>query len=147
MSEKMIRNRAAAIIVEEGKILLVEHEKHGRNYWLLPGGGVEYGETLEEALKRELMEEAGLVVDADELIFISESIPPDQHRHVINYYFTAHITGGELKVGVDAVLQDVQWHLLEDLPHMIIYPNTIREILDWLQNPSTVKRSLGNRWE
>ncbi|MGC9330117.1 MAG: NUDIX domain-containing protein, partial [Candidatus Hinthialibacter sp.] len=102
--KRFIRNRAAVIIEQEGKILLVQHEKYGRTYWLIPGGGVEYGETLTEAAQRELMEECSLDVRIGDLLFISETIPPDHHRHVINYYFEGEIVGGEMAVNPDAVL-------------------------------------------
>ncbi|MDX9754866.1 MAG: NUDIX domain-containing protein [bacterium] len=147
MKNHQIRNRVAVIIVEEDKILLVQHEKHGQTYWLLPGGGVEFGETLEEAAKREMMEEANLTVEMGDLLFLSESIPPDQHRHVINYYFPATITGGHLQVGADDVLRDVQWHWIEDLPHLVVYPNTVNEILAWHRTQKAERLSLGNRWE
>lgn len=147
MKNQHIRNRVAVIIMEDDKILLVQHEKYGRTYWLLPGGGVEYGETLEEAAKREMMEEANLEVELGDLLFLSESIPPDQHRHVINYYFEARITGGEIKVGQDDVLRDVQWHLIDDLPHIVVYPNTVQEILSWHRSKNLERLSLGNRWE
>ncbi len=142
-----IRNRVAVILVQDGKILLVQHEKYGKNYWLLPGGGVEYGETLEEAARRELMEECSLDVRLGDLLFISETIPSDRHRHVINYYFEGKIMGGEMSVNPDAVLRDAQWQQIEDLPHLILFPPTTREILDWVQSKIVVKRSIGNRWE
>jgi len=142
-----IRNRVAAIIIKEDKILLVQHEKNDRKYWLIPGGGVEFGETLEEAAKRELQEECSLDIELGDLIFISETIPPDNHRHVINYYFEAKISGGDMKVNPDKVLRDAQWQRIEDLPHMVIYPQTTREILEWAQSKTVEKISIGNRWD
>ena len=54
------RVRVAALIHWQNRILLCRQEKPGREYWLLPGGGVDGGETLVGALRRELSEELGL---------------------------------------------------------------------------------------
>lgn len=56
----MKRDRSQAFVCREGKILLVEHIFKGRNFYNLPGGGIEEGETPEEAALRELEEEAGV---------------------------------------------------------------------------------------
>ena len=143
---KKIRNRVAAVIVENGKILLVQHEKYGKKYWLLPGGGVEFGETLAQAAQREVLEETGLEVTIGDLLFIIESLPPDGHRHVVNYFYMGKVIGGDLKLGDDDVLRDVQWHLVEDLPHLVMYPDVTRELREYLETGLIQKRSLGNRW-
>ena len=57
------RIRVSALLQRGGKILLCRHEKAGREHWLLPGGGVNGGETLVSALRRELAEECSLEED------------------------------------------------------------------------------------
>ena len=56
----MKRDRAQAFVCRNGKILLVEHVMRGRDFYNLPGGGLEEGETPEEAALRELQEETGV---------------------------------------------------------------------------------------
>ncbi len=51
---KMIRNRGAAIIVQEGKIALIKRIREDETYYVFPGGGIEEGETPEEATRREI---------------------------------------------------------------------------------------------
>ena len=57
----MTRNRGAAIIVQEGKIALIKRIREDETYYVFPGGGIEEGETAEEAMKREIYEELGYI--------------------------------------------------------------------------------------
>ena len=57
----MTRNRGAAIIVQEGKIALIKRIREDETYYVFPGGGIEEGETPEEATKREIFEELGYI--------------------------------------------------------------------------------------
>jgi 8-oxo-dGTP diphosphatase len=81
--------RVAGLLVHEGSILMVEQGRGDERYWLLPGGGVQFGETLSDALRRELQEELGLRVGVQRLVAIVESISPepDYAKHVIHLMF------------------------------------------------------------
>lgn len=85
------RIRVAALMLWRDQVVLVRHRKEGREYHLLPGGGVELGETLCVALKREVFEETGIVCAPVELAFVHDSIAPDVSRHVVNIVFAANI--------------------------------------------------------
>ena len=89
---------AAAILDERGRVVLVRHRFGSVRYHLLPGGGVEKGEALAEALIREVREETGLDVEVGEPLFVSDTIDPAGGRHVINITFSARITGGGVTV-------------------------------------------------
>jgi 8-oxo-dGTP diphosphatase len=91
------RVRVAAVIVVEGKILLVRQRRTGRPYYLLPGGGVDAGETIGEALRREVLEETGLECVPVRPLFISDTIEPEGSRHVVNITFLAAVTGGAIE--------------------------------------------------
>jgi 8-oxo-dGTP diphosphatase len=85
---------AAAILDGEGRVVLVRHRHGSLRYHLLPGGGVETGEPLGEALVREVREETGLEVQVGEPLFVSDTIDPGGARHVVNITFSARIVGG-----------------------------------------------------
>ena len=70
------RIRVSGILKKDDKILFVKHRKHGEEYYLLPGGGVDFGETFEIALKREFLEEVNLNISVDKLCLISEGVDP-----------------------------------------------------------------------
>ena len=142
------RIRVAAIIMRGRSILLARHERDGTSYWLLPGGGVDYGETLEAALVRELKEEASLDIRVQRLVLVNDSIPPDQHRHIVNVCFTAEIIGGKLAVGQDDTrLVDMKFVSIARLPRLTFYPD-IRETLvrSLDEDFSNAPGYLGNLW-
>ncbi|MBN2405750.1 MAG: NUDIX domain-containing protein [Coriobacteriia bacterium] len=90
------RVRVAAVILVGSRLLLVRQRMSGEPYYLLPGGGVDHGETLEQALRREVLEETGLECVIGEPLFINDTIAPDGHRHLVNITFHSEMTGGAL---------------------------------------------------
>ena len=76
------RIRVSAILMWQGRILLCRQEKPDKEYWLLPGGGVDAGETLVEALRRELREELGVTADVqfEGPVALVDSIAPKSLR-------------------------------------------------------------------
>ena len=141
------RIRVAAIVVEDGNILLVRHLKDGRTYWMLPGGGVDYGETLAGALKRELREELRVDLHVGNLLLSNDSIPPDRHRHIVNFYFRAEITRGRPKLGNDKRIAEVAFHPLAGLGDLVMRPDFAAELQHVIQAPpSDGPIYLGNLW-
>ncbi len=99
MSEPRIR--VGALLRSGDSVLLLRQEKGGRSYWLLPGGGVEEGESLHVALARELAEECGLEgLTLEGPIAIVESIAPAglrPRKHVVHVIFHADVSGRSLE--------------------------------------------------
>jgi len=90
------RVRVAALMLVEGKVVLARHRAGEATYHLLPGGGVDYRETVEDALVREVAEETGLTARLVRPLFISDTIDPAGSRHLVNITFLAQVVGGEI---------------------------------------------------
>lgn len=141
------RVRVAAIIVREGGVLLVRHEKDGRSYWMLPGGGVDYGESLHAALARELLEETGVNILPGPLVLVNDSIAPDGGRHVINLCFRAEIAGGTVRKGSDTRVAEALFVPLTDLPALDFRPPFADKVLEIIESGFSGQAVyLGNLW-
>ena len=148
MEEIRPRIRVAGILIEDNKILLIQHHKNNKKYWLIPGGGNDWGETTKEALIREYKEETNMDIEVDEFLFFSETISPDKKRHVLNLFYKIHRNNKNdsiIKLGEEAVLTDLKFVTKEELETMTIYPN-IKENLLKLMNNEKIRTDLGSLW-
>ena len=96
-----------AIVVDGDQVLLVERGREPlKGKWSLPGGVVEVGERLKDAIRREVREETGLEVEPVELVEVFERIMPGENGRTEYHYvlmdYRCRVTGGELKAGSDA---------------------------------------------
>ncbi len=108
-----IRVRVGGILIKDSKILLLKHEGVGpADYlWSPPGGGLEFGENAENELKREFLEETGLEIEVNQLLFVNEFI--NSNIHAIELFFKVNHTGGSLALGTDPEMMENQ--ILSDL--------------------------------
>jgi len=96
-----LRVRVCGICIENGKILLVNHQSlnQGGDFWGPPGGGMDFGLSAEENLKREFLEETGLIIKVDKFLFVHEYLNPP--LHAIELIFKVVRIGGKVKIGMD----------------------------------------------
>lgn len=87
-----MRVRVTGIVVEDGRILLLNQNTGTGRSWSLPGGKLEAGETLAQALVREMKEETGLDVEPGRLLYICDHLPAE----VVHVTFEARRAGGTL---------------------------------------------------
>jgi 8-oxo-dGTP diphosphatase len=91
-----------AIISQRGKVLLTRRSKDPKaGFWHLPGGALEFGETFDEALRRELKEELGIEARLSSRLPVAiacsiyPAADPRKERHIVALYFRAEIASGE----------------------------------------------------
>lgn len=133
MQNKQIELLVRAVIKVDGKILVCH--KKGKDYYFLPGGHVEFGESSEYALKRELQEELDLkikkcgYIGGSEHIFIEDGI----RRHEINLAFETEVE----KIKTESQENHLQFFLLtpEQFEKEIVLPASMQKaISQWFQD-------------
>ena len=112
-----LRVRVCGLLQEDGLVLLVNHALPGRSaWWAPPGGGVEFGELLEDALRREFEEETNLKVTVGQFAFGCEFL--QDNLHAIELYFWVSRIDGIMAAGQDpelALVTDARFMSMEEI--------------------------------
>jgi 8-oxo-dGTP diphosphatase len=143
-----IRVRACALIIENDAVLLVEFEDENGVHYNLPAGGVEKGESLIEAVKREAWEEAGIEVEVGPIAFVHEMAPhllsesSETTIHQISIIFDCkrkEHSIPKLPETRDPNQTGVKWIPLSKLHEIVLYPNIKKHIIEYANNRRTLE--------
>jgi ADP-ribose pyrophosphatase YjhB (NUDIX family) len=145
------RIRVSAVLAWRERVLLCKQEKPGKEYWLLPGGGVNSGESLVEALRRELAEEVGIVelLPLEGPVAIVDSIAPERSftaKHVVHIIFAGDLSGRSLETvtSSDAAIRGHRLFALTELDEVVLHPPIQRFLARWRPGDPVVY--LGPLW-
>jgi 8-oxo-dGTP diphosphatase len=144
------RIRVSAILRWQDRLLLCRHEKPGKEYWLLPGGGVNSGESLVDALERELLEEVGVEeVPFEGPVAIVDSIAPVRsfaQKHVVHIIFAGDLSGRSLEqvTSEDAAVRGHRLFEVAELEEIVLHPPIQRFLARWRPGDPVVY--LGPLW-
>ena len=122
------RTRVAIIMIDGGQILLIRRYNYGREYYIIPGGGMEAGETLEQAALREAKEETGLDVVLDRKLWEYTN-----NGHPEHYFLAARFSGNLGLGGPELAEQSAEniyqpeWIKLNELKALPLLPEFIKE--------------------
>ena len=134
--------RVGAIIIDSNKVLLVKNFKEPFYYTV--GGRIKFGETTEEAVLRESLEETGIPLEIDRLLFIQENFfimesnKGKFHELVLYYLMKANEKIKEINKKVFSEEYDnaiLDWYKIENLDKIIVYPDFLKtELFELSQN-------------
>ena len=120
------------VVLIDGRVVLIRRGKEPlRGRWVIPGGTVELGETLQEALVREMQEETGIVVRPRDVVLVFDRIQREgasvEYHYVIIDYVCDYVSG-DLRAGSDA--EEVALVAPEDLGRYDLPPQALDLVLD-----------------
>lgn len=145
-----IRNAAKALIINDGKLLINKNQNSvgdmcyglpdGAIYYDLPGGGQNQYETLEEAVRRECLEESGYTVAVDRLAAIYKEISVHErfrieyepYAHKVHFIFICHLVDEPIKPLAEKDLDMLEsvWIDISEIKNIPLYPQTINTNLE-----------------
>jgi ADP-ribose pyrophosphatase YjhB (NUDIX family) len=141
-----MRVRVAGLYIKDSSVLLVEHLKKGKSYWLLPGGGIRLGERATVALDRELKEELSIAAIVGDLLFVVETLSSNGAHIIQPTFMIGFDSFDNIKVGKDKRVIAYDLFNIDDIEEITIYPDIKEEIAYFIKHKSVKKRYIYKKW-
>lgn len=138
-----VRVRACGVCWKNESLLMVNHDSiTPTNFWAPPGGGVEFGQSIEASLKKEFIEETGLNITPGQFLFGCEFI--QQPIHSIELFYEVKVISGHLRIGSDPeiqIIRDVRFLTPDEILGMP--PSELHGIFRLVGSPADLKNLRG----
>jgi 8-oxo-dGTP diphosphatase len=138
-----VRVRACGVCWDDDRLLMVNHHSiTPTNFWAPPGGGVEFGQSLDASLKKEFIEETGLNITPGQFLFGCEFI--QQPIHSIELFYEVNTYSGHLRTGKDPEIQiitEVRFLTPEEISNIPI--PELHGIFRFIDSPADLKNLRG----
>lgn len=122
----------AVISDGKGKYFASQRGPQSRNeigLWEFPGGAVEFGDTLEDAIKREIREEFGIEIQVGELLGVCNHLLPEEHQHWVSPSFLCTVLAGTPRILEPEKCSAIGWFSIEEIYSMPITVVTRQDVL------------------
>lgn len=132
MRKSNIRLAVRAVIVHDGRLLVVNAWKDRDHLWCAPGGGAELHASLPDNLAREVKEETGLEISVGEPCLVNEFHDPGGTFHQVDIYFRAALLGGasldNAWIDPEGIVTKRRWVTKDEAAALLIKPDTLIEV-------------------
>lgn len=116
-----LRTRVNGVLIQNDKVLMIRHLMGDqKEFWSVPGGGMDYGTSAKHNLKREFLEETGLEIGIGNFLFVHEFFRPPLHS--MELFFEVSYISGEIALGTDPeldesnqIMTDIAWMSISDI--------------------------------
>lgn len=132
----------AIIVDEDGRLFLAQRGPRAgneRGKWEFPGGSVEFGETLAEALAREIREEYDITIEVGDLLTVTDHILPDERQHWVSPSYICRLSEGEPRIVEPDKCSAIGWFGLDEMPEPLsqVTRHDFELYRQWLARQST----------
>ena len=123
MENKQVRVGVGVIVKKEDKVIMFRRKvKHGEGYWCFPGGHLEFGESIEDCARREVMEEVGIKIKNLKIGPYTNNIFSEDDKHYITLFVIGDYDSGEVINKEPDKAEEIDWFDSAKLPLPLFAP-------------------------
>ncbi len=123
MNKKIPRVGIGVFVIKNGKFIMgCRKGAHGEGTWSVPGGHLEFGETVEKGAKREVKEETGMDIANIKVAGITNDIFEKENKHYVTVWVTSNWKSGKPKIMEPDKFLDLDWYDFKNMPDNLFLP-------------------------